>query len=248
MPGPPRFPLPEDIASTASGTRFRLAGANYHHLVRVLRLREGDRMVLFGPSGEFTGIVERIADNEVLGRIEGPTGRIVESPLAVILFQGVCKNDRMDFVMQKATELGVAAIVPVITERSRSRPLPEDLASRVKRWRRIAAEAAKQTGRLVIPYVADPLPFAEALSGFEPGGVLFWEEEGTPLKQALQAWKSSDRIGVVVGPEGGLTRAEVEYAASRNFIAASMGPRILRTETAATVAVAIIAYELGDMG
>lgn len=245
MPGLPRFPL--TLTSREQGI-FRLAGSDYHHLVHVLRIKEGDRISLFGDSLEYTGIVDRIGTDIVEGHLEEATGRRTEPLLQITLFQGVGKLDKIDLVVQKATELGVAKILPVITEYSRSHPLPPDFSNKVTRWRKIAAEAAKQSGRTATPEIAHPLPLETALCEFSGGGIFFWENEAATFREVVKGFVPAGSLGLIVGPEGGLTEAEAKMAAGHGFIAASLGPRILRTETAGIVAVALAAYHYGELG
>ena len=244
MAGPPRFPLSE---SPFEDTIFRFFGNEYHHLVHVLRITPGQRIVLFGDAVEYVGVIDKIGRDYVEGHLEAPTGRQTECPLRITLFQGIGRLDKMDLVVQKTTELGVARITPVITEHSRSHPLPTDFTGKLGRWRRIAAEAAKQSGRTLTPEIDLPLPLEDALQATS-GGIFFWEKEAEPFRKVAATFVPSDGMGLVVGPEGGLSEPEAHMAAAHGFVSASLGPRILRTETAGIVAVALAAYHYGDLG
>lgn len=245
MSGLPRFPL---SSNALHNNVFRLTGDDYHHLVHVLRLREGDRIILFGNAGEYVGIVDRIGRDRVEGRLEGPTGRCTESAFHITLLQGLGRSEKMDLVVQKTTELGVATIMPVITAHSRSVPLPPDFTSRLGRWRKIAGEAAKQARRTRIPEVTCPQPLEAALKELGAGGIFFWEKNADSFKKVAQTLKPSGRINLLVGPEGGFTEAEAQMITGHGFVPVSLGPRILRTETAGIVAVALAAFEFGDLG
>jgi 16S rRNA (uracil1498-N3)-methyltransferase len=165
--------------------------------------------------------------------------------VAITLIQAVPRGDRMDLVLQKTTELGVARIVPVLTSRSVARP-PAD---RARRWQTIAAEAARQSGRADVPSVGAPLPLAEALPLAAPCARRFalWEEERErPLRRALGD-APGPTLALLVGPEGGLAPAEVEQARAAGFVTVGLGPRILRVETAAIVAVALVQAAAGAL-
>jgi 16S rRNA (uracil1498-N3)-methyltransferase len=164
----------------------------------------------------------------------------------ITLLQAVSKGERMDLVVQKATELGVTRIVPVLSARSVPRPGAE---GRHKRWRTIAQEAARQCGRADLPAVEVPCPLAQALGEAAAGPgtrLVLWEaSSGAPLRRALDG--SERAVTLLVGPEGGLAADEVEAAVAAGFRPVGLGPRILRTETAALVAVALVQAALGGL-
>jgi len=149
----------------------------------------------------------------------------------------------MDLVIQKATELGVAEIVPVITERSQLRT-----TRKLQRWQKIAEEASRQSGRNRIPLIHEPEAFETAIvsQGLNKG-IIFWEEKGAPFSAAVAELKNENRIVLCIGPEGGFSAQEVRAASQNSFVVTSMGKRILRAETAAISAVAIVQYSLGDI-
>lgn len=245
MPGLPRFQL---FSNALQGNVFRITGDDHHHLVHVLRIGEGDSILLFNDTGEYVGIVDRVDREKVEGHLEGATGRCTESVFHVTLLQGLGRSEKMDLVVQKTTELGVSTIIPVVTAHSRSVPLPPDFTSRVSRWRKIAGEAAKQTGRTCIPDVTYPRPLEAALKELDEGGIFFWEKDADSFRKVAQTMKPAGRINLLVGPEGGFTETEAQLITGHGFVPVSLGPRILRTETAGIIAVALAAYEFGDMG
>ena len=152
----------------------------------------------------------------------------------------------MDLVIQKATELGVKEIIPVITERS----LVQE-TKKTMRWKKIAEEASRQSGRTGIPAIAEPVRFKDLFLNSErilKHGILFWEEGGETLPEMLSTFSQTDAIALFTGPEGGFTEREVKTASENGFRVATLGKRILRAETAAVTAVSIIQYELGDIG
>lgn len=223
-----------------------------HHLARVLRLRPGDTVIAVDGSGhDYTVRLERVGEGEATGTILGVATRAVESPLAITLVQGVPKGDKMELIVRAATELGVARVVPALTERTIVRLEPARWRERARRWQRVAKEAAKQSRRAVIPEVAVPCPLDEALER-AAGAVLrlcLWEGEAMPLARILDALDAPPAtVAVLVGPEGGLGRDEVTRARALGWQAASVGPRILRTETAGPALLAILQHRWGDLG
>jgi len=216
-----------------------LTGPLQRHLGLVLRCRVGDEFELF--DGEGREAPARVTDVDAR-RIELAVGATAAGKLDVqeplVLLQGLAKGDRMDLVVQKTTELGVTRIVPVICARSVARP--GEGAQRITRWRTIAREAARQSGRADVPQVDAPMSFADALAGLGPlddTRLALWEEaRGAPLLAALP---ETGAVALLVGPEGGLERDEIAQAGAAGFAVVDLGKRILRTETAAIVAVAL---------
>lgn len=176
---------------------------------------------------------------------------LVTPPLRVVLVQGLAKGDRMDTVIQKGTELGAASFWPVVCKRSVVRLDPSKKSSRQERWQRIAAGAAKQCRRALVPKVVEPLEWSTALDMIPPGALVLvlWEDEsGHTLKKVIQSRPRPDEVYLLIGPEGGLERQEVEEARQRGGIPVTLGPRILRTETAGPATLAMLLYQWGDLG
>lgn len=221
------------------------------HLVRVLRLGPGD--VVTAADGRGRAWEVRIA---TLGDMA--TGTIVraapvapESPLAISLVQGIPKGDRMEAIVRATTELGVARILPALTDRTVVRLDPARGRERARRWQRVAREATKQCGRAVVPAVEPPKPLAEWIASDEPADLrlCLWEIEGEPLRSVLRRCDPAARSAtVIVGPEGGLTGDEVARARAAGYVAVTLGSRILRTETAGPAIVALLQFGLGDLG
>lgn len=244
--------------------RVRLDGDRFNHLRRVLRLGLGDMIGLFdGQGGEYRAVVRELTAAAALCEIIDAVDSLTEPPVRVVLVQGLPKGDKMDLVIQKATELGVSRIIPAITSRTVVRLDPKQPGRKPERWQVIAAEAARQCRRAVVPAVGPVMDWTDAvraaasgeLNGSSaPGSLLLlpWEKEtDTGLKQVLQDSKLVSRektVCILIGPEGGLSPAEVDLAVSAGAIPVSLGPRILRTETAALAVLAAIMYELGDLG
>jgi 16S rRNA (uracil1498-N3)-methyltransferase len=172
----------------------------------------------------------------------------VESSMEIILLQALPEKERMELIIQKATELGVSAILPFQSERSISLEEREGKQKKAHRWQQIAVKAVQQSRRAKVPEVGECRPFQEVLGGCEEDGVkiLLWEKEGQNLKSVLRR-SLTQKVYVAVGPEGGFTQEEVEWAKKEGFIPVKLGHRILRTETAAITMVGILQYELGDL-
>ncbi|WP_429886643.1 16S rRNA (uracil(1498)-N(3))-methyltransferase, partial [Geoalkalibacter halelectricus] len=230
-----------------SARAVMLGGELEHHLGRVLRARVGDEVELLDGRGlccrcrieEFTKKGVRL---RVITRAP-----VRERTLPIRLIQGLPKSDKMDLILQKGTELGVAAFTPWLAGRSVARPEPERRERRAQRWEKIVVEAAQQSRRALLPRLDAPMGLDEALCGDEDLRLLLWEEQSLPLAEILAGQKPR-AAAVLVGPEGGLEAAEVERARAAGFIPVNFGPRILRTETAGFAVVSVLQYLYGDLG
>ncbi len=228
--------------NSITGNRVVLRNSQARHLAVVLRLRPGERVTVFDGAGdEFEVELESVGAEEVTGRIVvRREGR--RPSLSLALLQGVPKGAKMDDVIRMGTEIGVWEFVPFLSDRTVAQG-----RQRVDRWRRIATEAAKQCARSDVPVVHDPAPLDAALdrvAGYDLILVL-WEGERTrSIADVLRTATRPSRVAVVVGPEGGLGRREVDQAVGRGAAPVTVGPLILRTETAGIVAIAMVLYEL----
>jgi 16S rRNA (uracil1498-N3)-methyltransferase len=217
-------------------------------LAVVLRKIPGEEVRLFdGENRSYRARLESISPDRVEGAIleELKASRL---PYRLRLFQGMPKGDKLEWILEKGTELGVAEFIPVVTERSVVRVPSDRIPKKLDRWRKIVLAAAGQCGRSDLPEVRAPLPFAEALALCGPSDltVLPWEgEEATSLKAALSGKKGGTVLNLFIGPEGGFSVGEVEEARGRGAVTATMGPLILRTETAGIAAAAAVLYEMG---
>lgn len=227
------------------------------HVVRVLRLRPGDPLVLFdGCGGEYAARLVRIARSAAV--VE--TGRHLpverESPLAITLLQGLARGEKMDWIVQKATELGVVRIVPVGTGRSVVRIAGAERADRkLEHWRAVAASACEQCGRNRLPGITAPMRLPAALELVASAGLrllLAPDAQATPdtsmASLAALARGIDSSVALLIGPEGGFEGEEIEAARHQGFRAARFGPRVLRTETAAIAAIAALQALAGDLG
>ena len=250
-----------------------------HYLASVLRCRKGDELIVL--SGEGTclrSVIAKCGKREVIAEVVEKLSSDPESPLDIILVQGILKGEKMDFVIQKTTELGVKGIIPAITERSQIRE-----TRKIARWKKIAEESSRQSGRSATTVVHEVKALGDFFSLFSDRGtqtsapgIIFYEEGDISLKDAadrirdtrsmardtkgkkFSRYHASNSISslilhpssftIVVGPEGGFTKEEVNTAKEKGFFAAFLGKRILRAETAAISTVALVQFLFGDMG
>jgi 16S rRNA (uracil1498-N3)-methyltransferase len=228
--------------------KARLQGGEFRHLQRVLRLREGDTVTLFDDTGsEHQGVIVSLSPRVATVRITASAAPARESPLALTLYQGVPKGRKMDVIVEKATELGVVAIVPFVSAFGTS--TAGAAASKLERWQRIALAAAKQSGRTTIPDVRAALTFPEVLAaaGTHDRALLFFEDAGATAIPGRDPSPSPSSAGIVIGPEGGFSADEVTRALNAGCLVCGLGPRVLRTETAAIVATALVQARWGDL-
>ena len=236
----------EDVL--APGARVALGRAAARHVRQVLRLGPGDGITLF--NGDGTDYVSRIGDlgrDEVKIEVLGTAPAAPESPLSLHLIQGIARSERMDIVVQKATELGVAAIQPVVTVRSVVKL--DAAASERKRahWRGVAIAACEQCGRAKLPGIAAPVPLSQWLG--EPGtGALRLLLAVDSTTSLVDVARGANSVELLVGPEGGLDESERDAARRARFLACRLGPRILRSETAAIAAITALQSVAGDLG
>jgi len=227
-----------------------LADEDHRYLTRVLRLDVGAAVTLFdGKSVEATARIIRIGPRALELKIdERHPVAAIDRPYVTII-QGLAKGEKLDFIVQKATELGVGRIVPVTSERSELR-LGDRAAARRERWQKIAREASRQSGRLDVPEIEGVATLATAMAASPKDALklMLWEgARQTSLRSQLPD-KPPQQIVIAIGPEGGFTVEEVDAARHAGFIPVGLGPRILRTETAALVVLSILGYALGDLG
>ncbi len=234
----PRLYVEAELQAHAT---LALPEAAAHHAARVLRLREGDAVVLFdGRGGEYAARLAMPERGRVLAETSARSDPARESPLEITLLQAVSSSDKMDFTIQKAVELGVAAIQPAFSEKSLVRLSGEREAKKLLHWRRIAIAACEQCGRNRIPEVREPLPL-ERFSA--PAGMKILL---SPTGTARLAGLAQGPLTVAVGPEAGFSDAEEQRLLRAGFAAVRLGPRILRTETAALAALAALNALAGD--
>jgi 16S rRNA (uracil1498-N3)-methyltransferase len=222
------------------------------HLAKVLRARSGDEFVLFNGDGrEFTGVIEAVRGNRIAAVIGAPRNVDVESRLSVTLVQCLPRGEKMDFVVQKATELGVSRIVPVTSQRTVVRLDEQQANSKRSHWRSVAVSACEQCGRARLPDIEHPTPLLNHLGRLTPGGHGRWVLEphanGPGPREPLPPGAQLIAAEVAVGPEGGFAEDELEAFRIAGYSRLSLGPRVLRTETAAIAAMVWLQTLFGDM-
>ncbi len=229
-----------------SGSIVELPPDAASHLAKVLRARAGDELILFSGDGhEYLGAVEAVRGSRVSASV-GPGSAVDrESVLAITLVQCVPRGDRMDLIVQKATELGVTRIVPVLSQRSVVRLDKQQRESKASHWRAVAVNACEQCGRNRVPAIEAPSALVDYLGSTSPAGArLVLEPEADRATPPL----ISTAVEIAVGPEGGFAAEELEAFQIARFARIRLGPRILRTETAAIAALIWLQTRFGDMG
>lgn len=230
------------IDSPLSLGTHSLPEAAAHYIGRVLRLQAGTAVQLFDGSGmEFRGELLDVGKKQVSVELKDEVPGMPESSLRIHLGQGLSRGERMDWAIQKATELGVAEITPIVSERCEVRLKDERADKRLAHWRQIAISACEQCGRSVIPQINPPQPLAEWLP-VEAALKLVLH----PVAEPLTSHQPPATLAFLIGPEGGMSDAEVEQATRAGFLPARLGPRVLRTETAPVVALSVAQQLWGD--
>ena len=232
----------------AAGAELRLGDEAARYLGRVLRLRTGDTVHVFnGDDGEWSATISRFGKNRVTLLLHEAVENTAEPELEIHLVQGISRGERMDFVVQKATELGVARITPVLTDYGVVKLDGERAEKRRMHWQGVAASACEQSGRIRPPVVDTPLPLNDWLGAGRAGDaahLILRPGAGKPLG-AVETVEAG--LCLLVGPEGGFSEREYDDAEFAGFEPVTLGPRVLRTETAAVAAIAIAQALWGDL-
>ena len=231
------------------GQTVALPEETANHLVRVMRLREGDGCVLFNGDGrDYPSTLVAVGKREVQVRVDAAVSVDNESPLRITLLQGVARGEKMDLILQKATELGVAAIVPVNAERTEVKLDAARASKRLAHWTSVVQSACGQSGRAVLPTVGAPEALAAAVATLPPQTLrLTLDPQGTHRLSTLQQ-APENGVVIAIGPEGGWSPRDRALLDSAGFQGLQLGPRILRTETAGLAAIAALQARLGDLG
>jgi 16S rRNA (uracil1498-N3)-methyltransferase len=230
-----------------------LRGAEANHIRTVLRMVPGDRLTLIDSKGARVDAVIVSADRrEVMVSLEKPLPSPPPSPVEITLCQALLRSHSMDLIIQKTSELGVDRILPFVSERTIVKPDEETVVNKLRHWREIALGATKQSGRMKPAEIGALCTFGELMDrwkGEEVLKIILWEEESMEsLKTFLRSLQPPKKAIGVVGPEGGFSTGELKKAKSAGFVSASLGQRILRSETAAVTLTALLQYEWGDLG
>ena len=231
------------IDAPLSTGQHELPEAQAHYISRVLRMAEGDAVQMFDGSGhEFRGSLLEVGKKRVVVQIDEQFAGQIESPLHIHLGQGLSRGERMDWAIQKATELGVNEITPIFSDRCEVRLKDERADKRLQHWRQVAISACEQCGRSRVPLIHPPVLLADWIKQTEAELKLVLH----PVAEPLVSHDKPSTLAILIGPEGGLSEAEVEQAKGNGFHAARLGPRVLRTETAPVVALAVAQQLWGD--
>lgn len=229
-----------------------ILGDDVKHIYKVLRLKEGDKVSINNCLGtEYLGVIQSVDKKEVNISLVKELPVNNESPINIKLYQGLPKSAKMDLIVQKATELGIGNITPIVTERVVVKSEIGEF-NKTERWRRIAVEACKQCKRSLIPSINKPIEFQQLIDEakeFDLIIVPYENEEGYGIKQLVRELNMQiKKVAIIVGPEGGFEEFEINALRQIGAKIVTLGPRILRTETAGFVCAALLQYELGDLG
>lgn len=240
--------------SKIAGNVCTIDGDDVKHIYKVLRLKDGDKVNINNCKGvEYIGEILEVNKKEVKVNLIEKVHLNNESPMEVHLFQGLPKAAKMDLIAQKCTELGVSEITPIITERVVVKGNETSEFKKVDRWNRIALEACKQSKRSIIPTINQPIEFQglmEALKDFDLVIVPYENQENQGIRYVKSQVKDKEikKAAIIIGPEGGFEESEIQALKEAGSFIVTLGPRILRTETAGFVALSLLMYELGDLG
>ncbi|KRO97204.1 MAG: 16S rRNA methyltransferase [SAR92 bacterium BACL26 MAG-121220-bin70] len=240
----PRLYTPQALAS---GSLIDLDEASSRHLVSVLRMSAGQQVILFnGLGGEYSGELSNVRKNTASVSVSKFIDSDRESPLKVHLAIGVSRGDRMDWIVQKATELGVCSITPLFTERTEVKLNAERLNKKNRHWQQVAISACEQCQRTLVPLVSPAIALTQWVAVDNDSLKLVLHHRAENRLTALN--KDSNLVSLLVGPEGGLSDSEIDLSLNYGFKALALGPRVLRTETAPLAALSILQSLWGDMG
>ena len=235
-------------ASLQSGTRLVLPESTANHLARVLRLREGDDCVLFNGDGQdYAARLAAVGKREVSADVLSASTVDNESPLRILLLQGIARGEKMDLILQKATELGVAGVMPVIAERTEVKLDAERTAKRMSHWRSVMVSACEQSGRARVPELEQPAALAQAAASMPQDCIKLTLDPLGEYSLATLPKPGALSIAIAIGPEGGWSPRDREILSAAGFLGLRMGPRILRTETAGLAAIAALQSKFGDL-
>jgi 16S rRNA (uracil1498-N3)-methyltransferase len=225
-----------------SGDSITLDSEPAHYLTRVLRLKSGEKFNPFnGTDGEFSATITSLSRNQLTATIDNSVTNTSDPKIVVNLGLGLSRGERMDYAIQKATELGVSSITPLITARGEVKLSQDRQANRLQHWQKVAISASEQCGRNTVPTISTPSTMASWVQENKPGILLDHRGTSTIAELAFE-----DQINLVVGAEGGLSDHELEVAQQNQYAMIKLGPRILRTETAPLVALSVLQYLVGD--
>lgn len=235
-------------APLVPGAEIALPEASAAHLSRVLRLGVGDACVLFNGDGhDYAARIVALGKRELRVAVDAATAVLRESPLHITLLQAIARGEKMDLILQKATELGVAQVRPLSSQRSEVKLDDARAEKRLSHWRSVVASACEQSGRAVVPEVIAPLPLAAALAALSAGGLRLRLDPAGDINLRTLELAQAMPVLLAVGPEGGWSPLDLEELRAAGFVGLRLGPRILRTETAGLAAIAALQARFGDL-
>jgi 16S rRNA (uracil1498-N3)-methyltransferase len=238
----PHFFVDEEI----NQREYILQGEDAKHIIKSLRMSKGEELTLCSPSGTVhKSVINEVSPDIVQVNILESTLSEAEPSVKVTLYQALPKGDKMELIIQKAVEIGVTKIVPVVSSRCVSRPDKKSLSKKIIRWQKIAKQAAMQSGRGIIPKIGECLSFKDAVENAKGEKVIFYELGGESVKTILK--NTPEEISIFIGSEGGFSSEEVSLVTENGGKRATLGKRILRAETAPLVALTLIMYETNNM-
>lgn len=229
-----------------------IEGSDAHYLTNVLRLEKGNEILAFDGEGSlYTVEITKTAKGSVEGLVKDVSTSTKDTKIDITLVQGVAKGEKMDYIVQKCTEIGISKIIPILTERTVVKLDEKKKKNRQERWQKIAKEAAKQSRRVMVPEIGEVTTldrFKDTLTTGERTIILWEDELNLGLKTYLQKQDKLEKLNIIIGPEGGFSEAEVNKLKEKGVMSISLGSRILRTETAGLATATMVLYELGDLG
>lgn len=240
--------MPRFFVEEIKGNKVVLTGENAQHIIKSLRMKPGEIITLSDAVGmDCEGEIVEISDESVVVRILETRRNTSEPSISVTLYQALPKTGKFETIVQKSVELGVTKIVPVLTSRCVSRPDDKAMQKKVERYNKIALEAAKQSGRGIIPKVEKIINYQNVLKELTSydKAILFYEEGGKRVCDILP--ENAKNIAIIIGSEGGFSKEEVEFAENAGAAIGTLGPRILRCETAPVAALAVLMYQTENL-
>lgn len=226
---------------TPTDNSFILTGEDYIHIAKSLRMKTNEEItIMSSDNNEYSCIIEDITNNEIKIKILSSETCKQEADVKISLFMALVKGDKFDDIIQKSVELGVYEITPVITERCISRPDKKQLEKKTQRWQKISLSAAMQSRRGIIPKINDAVRLSDIDFSFFDNSIVFYEAGGEPLRQLIN--DNDNSIAILIGPEGGFDKSEIETLKEKHVNVATLGKRILRAQTAPLAAITTIMY------
>ncbi len=233
-----------------NGKEASITGQDAKHITKVLRMRPKDKIIFTNGKGkDFDSTITKISSKEVKLSIKKSYISQFESPVKITLFQGVLKDKKMDTLIRHLTELGITEWTPLFCERAIPKPDQKKIDSRIKRWKKITKESLKQCNRSILPKINKPVTFSDMIkdTSLFDLKITFWENATISLKKLNQEQRNIKNICILIGPEGGFSKEEAQLAKDAGFHICSLGPRILRAETASITACSLIQHYFGDI-